>query len=126
MMTRLIVLSLLLATYVHAQVTGPNRIPVNKTVALTVTPKGGTPPYTYQWYKDDVAIAGQTSDRLILSPLVVEQGGLYHIVVSNEAGSVSSDKAPITPVKSADKPTITVTVTTGTISSVGKVGTVNP
>jgi len=53
----------------------------------------GTPGYA--WYKDGVAIDGKTSKVLSLSSLTGDDIGVYTIVVSNEAGSVTSDPAEL-------------------------------
>jgi hypothetical protein len=43
-----------------ATITGPNRIPGNGEGTWTVTASGGTWPYSYQWYVDNVAAVGET------------------------------------------------------------------
>lgn len=50
----------------------------------------GTPPLTYQWFKAGVAIAGATSGTLNLGPARMSMAGVYHVVVTNEAGSATS------------------------------------
>ncbi len=94
----------------------PGRAAIGKSVTLTVAPEGGTPPYKFQWYKDDVALPGQTADKLVLAPFVAEQGGLYHVTVSNEAGSITSNKVQLTPVKVPARATITVSIAVGAIN----------
>lgn len=57
----------------------------------------GPGPFTYQWFKDGVALEGQQSDRLVLSDANEETGGLYYCVVENEGGfSARSADAEVT------------------------------
>lgn len=91
------------------------RIPIAKTVTLTVT-ADGTQPFTYQWFRDGVAIPGATAADLVLPNFTAEQGGLYHATVSNEAGSTTSNKVQLTPVKAPSKSTITVNIAVGTVN----------
>ncbi len=70
------------SSYVGATVTVP-------TVVL------GTLPFTYQWYKGTVAVAGQTNAALTLSPAVESDSGDYTLKVSNAGGSVSSQVATV-------------------------------
>ncbi len=43
-----------------------------------------------QWYKDDVAIDGQTSDTLTLDDVSSDDNGTYHATISNPAGQITS------------------------------------
>lgn len=70
--------------------------PVSATVNVgtaftnTVT-AAGTPPLSYQWYKDDAPLAGQTNINLILNPTQVSDTSTnYYAIVSNSSGSVTS------------------------------------
>ena len=52
----------------------------------------GTPPFSYQWYKDGVTpVASQTLATLILAPALQGQSGDYTLWVTNGAGAVASD-----------------------------------
>jgi hypothetical protein len=57
--------------------------------ALSVTAKGRGP-FAYQWFKDDKAIPGG-DDFLLRLPTDRENGGRYHVVVTNAFGSATSD-----------------------------------
>lgn len=110
-----ILLFLALAISVAAQVPDPGRVPVGKVVTLAVSAEG-TPPYTYQWFKDGIPVQGKTESLLVLSPFVAEHAGLYHATVTNENGTATSNKVQLVPVKMPTKATITVTVAVGTIN----------
>ncbi len=56
----------------------------------------GTAPLSYQWQKDTVNIAGATGDTLALTGVVSGDAGSYRVVVSNAAGSATSDAATLT------------------------------
>jgi uncharacterized delta-60 repeat protein len=50
----------------------------------------GTPPLSYQWWKDGVALSSDTAPSLILTNLQAADAGNYDVVVSNVFGSVIS------------------------------------
>ncbi len=52
---------------------------------LSVSGHGGD--LSYQWFKDEVALAGATSATLSLNPVVLSDGGTYFVEISNTAGS---------------------------------------
>jgi large repetitive protein len=66
----------------------------------------GSEPISYQWYKDDVAISGATSSYLS-RPINNSAPGVYHVVVTNPAGSATSTKATVTLVQRSTGPTFT-------------------
>ncbi|MBI5767106.1 MAG: immunoglobulin domain-containing protein [Verrucomicrobia bacterium] len=53
----------------------------------------GLSPFTYQWSKDGVAIAGATNATLTLSALTTAATGRYTVVVTNTSGTTTSDVA---------------------------------
>ncbi len=55
----------------------------------------GSPPLSYQWRKDGLAIGGATSATLSLSGLQPNDIGNYTVVVSNASGSVTSSAASL-------------------------------
>jgi hypothetical protein len=63
---------------------------VGYTPAPLTVAAGGTPPLSYQWYLDNVPIAGATSSALALSHLQVSDSGTYDVTVSNSLASVTS------------------------------------
>lgn len=64
-------------------------VAVGGTATFTVDATGaGT--LTYQWSKAGVALDGQTSPTLTISPVAVDSGGSYTVRVTNAGGSVES------------------------------------
>ena len=55
-------------------------------VLLAVNPQG-TPPFRYQWYRNNVRILGETNPSCTIT-----KPGLYYVIVSNLGGSVTSGK----------------------------------
>jgi hypothetical protein len=85
-------------------------IPVGPTVAaapVAQTAKGGggatftvaangTPPFTYQWFKDAQEIAGATAATLSLPLVRAGDAGAYSVRISNDAGSITTSPATLT------------------------------
>ena len=65
---------------------------VGDSVVLSVA-ASGTAPLTYQWKKDGTAVSGATSSSLTFASAQESDAGSYTVVVSNSAGSVTSDAA---------------------------------
>ncbi len=63
---------------------------VGGTHAFSVT-AAGTTPFTYQWYKDAVAINNATSPSYSISPVGLSDSGTYSVQVWNLYGTVVSD-----------------------------------
>ena len=96
--------------------------PANRTVnpgetaRFSVTATGSTP-LSYQWRKNGVNIAGATSASYTTpATTAADNGSLFSVVVSNSAGSVTSNNATLT-VKTP--PTITTQPANKTVT-VGK------
>jgi poly(3-hydroxybutyrate) depolymerase len=62
---------------------------------FTVTAAGRWP-FTYQWTKDGVAIAGATSTTLTLEKTLPSDSGDYAVTVTNGVGSATSVVVPLT------------------------------
>ncbi|HEY0863312.1 MAG TPA: MBG domain-containing protein [Lacunisphaera sp.] len=56
---------------------------------------GGAGPFTYQWRKNNVDIAGATSASFTISNLVLADAGNYRVLVSNNVGSALSGVATL-------------------------------
>lgn len=67
---------------------------LNASVTFTVVATG-TAPLGYQWKKDGADISGATTASLVLSNLQADDAANYTVVVSNTAGSVTSDTATL-------------------------------
>ena len=63
----------------------------------------GTPAPTYQWQKNSTNIAGATGSSYAISSTTTSDAGSYQVVVSNSAGTVTSNSASLT-VDSAPSP----------------------
>ncbi len=51
---------------------------------------------TYQWFRDDVALTGEVSPRLVVDPIGPgDDGAAFRVEISNGVGTVSSDVASI-------------------------------
>ena len=74
--------------------------PSSKTVApgqtatFSATATGSTP-LTYQWQRDQAAISGATSASYTTPPVsTTDNGAKFRVVVSNSAGSATSNRQP--------------------------------
>jgi hypothetical protein len=65
---------------------------VGDTAAFTVG-AAGSPPLSYQWAFNGVALVGQTSSTLTLDNIQMTQAGSYSVLVTNLAGSTPSSNA---------------------------------
>jgi uncharacterized delta-60 repeat protein len=65
-----------------------------ESATLSVT-AAGTPPLSYQWWKDGVAVSSGTAPSVILTNLQAANAGNYDVVVSNVFGSVTSAVAAL-------------------------------
>jgi hypothetical protein len=71
-------------------------VKVGKTAKFTVTATG-TAPLKYQWRKNGVEIAGATKASYTTPKVVAaDNGSLFSVVVSNAAGTVTSNTAVLT------------------------------
>lgn len=61
------------------------------TVQFSVLDVQGPGTIRYQWFKDGTAIKGATGQTLSLSDLTAASVGLYSLVITSSAGSVTSD-----------------------------------
>ena len=90
--------ALLAVTVVPPSITQqPAGAVVNPGASVTLTvAAGGTTPLNFQWRKDGVNVAGATTATLVLNNAHLASAGNYAVVVSNGAGSVTSDAVPLT------------------------------
>jgi hypothetical protein len=86
---------------------------IGNTAQFSVT-AAGTSPFTYQWKKGGVDIAGATSATYITPTLVIgDNGSTYSVAVTNAAGSVTSTSATLT--VNAAAPVITAQPSSSTV-----------
>ena len=70
-------------------------VAVGSAASLSVV-AGGTAPLSYQWRKDGVAISGATSSTYTIASTKNSDAGSYTVVVTNSAGSVTSNSTVLT------------------------------
>lgn len=73
----------------------------------------GGPEFTYQWRKNGKDISGATKSSYTVDAVSAAHAGTYTVVVTNAAGSVTSDPAVVT--VTVAKPTITTAPTAVTV-----------
>jgi len=78
-------------------------------LGLGVDVLGNSSGLTYQWYKDDVAVPGATSSYHYFAngSITSAHAGRYKVVVTNAAGSTTSEEAIVTVVSRGTGPTFT-------------------
>lgn len=67
-----------------------------RTMTLTVVVTGGLAPYTYQWYKDNNAIAGVTAASYAKASTTTADSGTYKVVVHDVYGNIISSSTVAT------------------------------
>ena len=70
-------------------------VALGNTATFTVTATG-TAPLIYQWKKNGIDIPGATSSSYAISNTTSANDGVYSVVVTNSAGSVTSSNATLT------------------------------
>ena len=71
----------------------------------------GSLPITYQWFKNNVAIAGATGSSYGLASASTADAGSYTVAVTNSAGTVTSTAATLTVTVAAVAPTVSAPAT---------------
>lgn len=63
---------------------------------------GGTPPFTYQWWSNNVAVPNATNDTFTLLNVSTNlNGSTFFVTVTNAAGGTNSDAATLTVIPSS-------------------------
>lgn len=84
----------------------PASVTVNEGDQLELTATvSGDPACTYQWKKDGGELDGKTSSNCVISPVQLDDAGVYTVVATNSIGSFESNPATVTVT-----PTYTLTV----------------
>ncbi|HEY4302665.1 MAG TPA: immunoglobulin domain-containing protein [Candidatus Didemnitutus sp.] len=78
----------------------------------------GTAPFSYQWYKDSVALSGGTAATFAISSVQASSAGSYTVLVSNAYGSTNSDSGMLT-VTQAVAPTFSLQPAGATVAAGG-------
>lgn len=66
------------------------------TMTLTVTVTGGLAPYSYQWYKNNNAIAGANAASYVKASTTTADSGTYKVVVRDVYGNIISSSTAAT------------------------------
>lgn len=66
------------------------------TMTLTVAVTGGLEPYSYQWYKNNNAIAGATAATYAKASTTTADSGTYKVVVHDAYGNIISSSTVAT------------------------------
>jgi len=69
---------------------------VGRPAIFTVTVASGTLPFTYQWLKNGAPIGGATNASFTITSVVLSDAATYTVVVTNVAGSTTSDNGILT------------------------------
>ena len=97
---------LLLVSAAFAQVTPV--LPGRKVVFISSAE--GTTPFTYVWFKDGVAIAGETQSTLTIESVSAANAGTYKVRISNAAGSAESNEITVAVSQGPTRATITISI----------------
>ncbi len=98
--------------------TQPQNVTVNVGGSATFSvAANGSPSPGYQWRKDGSNLSGQTSSTLSLTNVQTTNAGTYTVVVSNTAGSVTSNGATLTVNVVGSAPAFTLQPMSQTIAS---------
>ncbi len=87
-------------------------IALGQSVTFSVAATGAG--LTYQWRKNNVAITGATSPTYSYTPTLADNGASFLCIVTNTAGSVSSQPATLGVTSTASQPPVPV-ITTPTV-----------
>jgi Immunoglobulin domain len=71
-------------------------VAIGQAVTIGLSSVQGTPPFTYQWKKGGVDIAGATAATYVIASVQVSDSGNYTVMVKNSAGETISDWAVLT------------------------------
>ncbi|HVS50888.1 MAG TPA: immunoglobulin domain-containing protein [Opitutaceae bacterium] len=91
-------------------------VTVGTSVTFTVA-ASGTGTLSYQWKKDGAAISGATSASFTIASPQLADAGSYTVVVSNSAGSATSNAATLTVNAASSAPSITTQPVGATVNS---------
>ncbi len=80
-------------------------VTVGNAITLSIS-AFGTAPFTYQWKRDGQAISGANASTFSIAAAALSDSGAYTVVVSNSAGTVTSDPANVVVTSPVSGPTI--------------------
>lgn len=71
-------------------------VTAGQTMTLTVVVTGGLKPYSYQWYKNNNAIAGANAASYARASTTTADSGTYKVVVHDVYGNIISSSTKVT------------------------------
>lgn len=71
-------------------------VTAGETMTLTVAVTGGLEPYSYQWYKNNNAIAGANAASYVKASTTTADSGTYKVVVRDVYGNIISSSTVAT------------------------------
>lgn len=71
-------------------------VTAGQTMTLTVVVTGGLEPHSYQWFKDNNAIAGATAATYAKASTTTADSGTYKVVVHDVYGNIISSSTVAT------------------------------
>ncbi|HIC0443216.1 TPA: immunoglobulin domain-containing protein [Escherichia coli] len=71
-------------------------VTAGQTMTLTVVVTGGLEPYSYQWYKNNNAIAGANAASYAKASTTTADSGTYKVVVHDVYGNIISSSTKVT------------------------------
>ena len=71
-------------------------VKAGSTMTLTVVVTGGLEPYSYQWYKNNNAIAGANAASYAKASTTTADSGTYKVVVHDVYGNIISSSTKVT------------------------------
>lgn len=75
---------------------GATSVNTGETMTLTVAVTGGLEPYSYQWYKNNNAIAGANAASYVKASTTSADSGTYKVVVHDVYGNIISSSTVAT------------------------------
>ena len=92
-------------------------VTVGQTATFSVS-ASGTTPFTYQWQKNSANITGATNSSYTTPATTsADNGAKFDVIVTNSAGSATSNQATLTVTSTATKPTITAQPASQTVNA---------
>lgn len=76
--------------------TATTSVTAGETMTLTVAVTGGLAPYSYQWYKNNNAIAGANAASYAKASTTTTDSGTYKVVVQDVYGNIISSSTVAT------------------------------
>jgi len=114
--TALALTAMVLITSGVAQASTAATATAGQTVTFTVTAMGTTP-FTFQWTRNGANITGAVAATFVINNVQPADAATYCVVVSNSAGTTTSDNAILTIVPAVSAPIFTIQPASQTVTA---------